>query len=547
MIAWGDPGTGVRPRLVLGIVVDQMRFDQLYRYQARLSKGGLARLLENGFSFTNAHINSIPTVTAPGHASIYTGTTPSIHGIIGNSWYERSSRREVDNVSDSTVRLVGPSGRELTGYSPHRLLTTTFGDEMRLHTNFRSKVISVSLKDRGAVLPGGRLASAAYWFDWRSTPGNFVSSSYYLDSLPRWVTTFNGEGRSNKILNSVWSTLFPIDTYVRSAPDDQPSEKVLRGKDHPTFPYDLPRLRTIYRDLGAEYQLVWISPGGNSLLTEFAMAAVTEEQLGMDEETDLLAISYSVPDVAGHTFGLQSIELEDIYLRLDRDIAAMLTFLDRTVGEGRYTVFLTSDHAASLPGSYVQDQRLAAKVIPVPAYVDSLRGFLRRSFGEKPWIERFDGEQVYLDHTAISESGVELEEIRHETAQYLRTLDGIYGCMTADDLLSTEYQEGLRRSLQLGYHPRRSGDVLVLLDPGAFRSSTNGIRLADLKGSTHGSGYAYDTHIPMVWYGWHIPQGTSARRVHVIDIAPTIAAFLHLQQPSGATGEPMLELWGSPE
>ena len=290
------------PKLVVGIVVDQMSFEQLYRYKDKYSNEGFARLLKEGYNFKNTQYNYIPTVTAAGHSSIYTGTTPSTHGIIGNSWYQRKQDSEIGNVDDPKEHIIGSSEENKTGLSPRNLLTTTISDQLRLATNFKSKVISVSLKDRGAILPGGHLANAAYWHDWQVSPGYFVSSSYYMDDVPSWVKQFNKEGRSDTYLDITWNTLLPISSYTESAPDDNPYERTLRGKDGPTFPYEFKKMREIYKELNAEYQLIWVSPYGNTLLTEFAIEAIKNEALGKDNFTDLINISYSVPDVIGHGY-----------------------------------------------------------------------------------------------------------------------------------------------------------------------------------------------------------------------------------------------------
>ena len=308
------------PKLVVGLIVDQMRFDFLQRYQEHFGEGGFKRLMREGYSFENTHYNYVPTVTAAGHASIYTGVTPSVHGVIDNSWYERESNRMVSNVGDTSVQIVGSLVEGAYGYSPARLITSTITDQLRAESNSKAKVISVSLKDRGAILPGGRSANAAYWNDWESSPGHFVSSSYYMEDLPAWVVNFNKKERAEKYLSKTWQTLLPIEKYTASAPDDNPHERVLRGKENPTFPYDLKAMRELYNGEPSYFQVLWVTPFGNTLTREFALQALKSENLGADEVTDMLCVSFSTPDVAGHTFGPQSVEVQDIYLRLDQEI-----------------------------------------------------------------------------------------------------------------------------------------------------------------------------------------------------------------------------------
>lgn len=532
-----------KPKLVVGIVVDQMRFDHLYKYQEKYGDGGFKRLMKEGFNFKNAHYNYIPTVTASGHASIYTGTTPSVHGIIGNSWFNRYGEIDVGNVEDTTEIIIGSTKENRKGVSPRNLLSTTISDQLRLGNNFISKVISVSLKDRGAILPGGHTANAAYWHDWQTSPGYFVSSSFYMDSLPDWVTAFNKYEKSSKYLDDIWNTLYPIESYTESDVDDNPYERTLRGKSSPTFPYDFNELRKTYRELGAEYQMLWISPKGNTILTDFAIEAIEHENLGGDNKTDLINISYSVPDVIGHTFGPQSVELEDIYLRLDKDIEHLLNYLDKIIGKEDYLLFLTSDHGAIPAASYLNQHKLPTGIARVKQYNDSLSNYLNTKYGMNSLIQNFDGESIYLNRDLITESGLQLRLIQQEVADFLIELEGISIALTAFQLQNSEYTMGTKAQIQKGYHPKRSGDILLAFNPGFIQNSNSEIDISEVKGTTHGSGYAYDTHVPMLWHGWRIPKGESVRKVSITDIAPSLAMLLHLQLPSGSTGIPLEELF----
>ncbi|MGB5271938.1 MAG: alkaline phosphatase PafA [Eudoraea sp.] len=532
-----------KPKLVVGIVVDQMRFDHLYKYQERFSNGGFKRIMRDGFNYKNTQYNYIPTVTAAGHASIYTGTTPSMHGIIGNTWYQRSSKQVITNIGDNNELIVGTSDVNSYGASPRNLLTSTITDQLRLGTNFRAKVISVSLKDRGAILPGGHSANAAYWHDWKSSPGYFVSSSYYMDELPKWVTSFNKLEKSNSYLSDSWSTLYPIESYTASAPDDNNYERALGGKTSATFPYDYKSMRERYREIGAEFQLIWVTPAGNSLLTDFAIEAIKNEGLGTDDITDFINISYSVPDVIGHTFGPQSIEFEDVILRLDRDIENLLKSLDATVGTGNYLLFLTSDHGSVPVASYLADHKLPAGLAHIKQYETALLTHLNSKYGTNQWVENFDGEAVYLNRDVIKQKKLSLRAVQQEAADFLITLDEVTGALTASDLQSQSYSYGMKQMLQNGYHSKRSGDVLLIFKPGFIQNLDPRITMQKIKGTTHGSGYAYDTHVPMLWFGNSIPKGKSVRKVSVIDIAPSIAQILNIPYPSGTTGEPLIELF----
>ena len=532
-----------KPKLVVGIVVDQMRFDHLYKYQERFSNGGFKRIIREGFNYKNTQYNYVPTVTAAGHASIYTGTTPSTHGIIGNTWYQRSSKQIITNIEDNNELLIGTEAVDSYGGSPRNLLTTTITDQLRLGTNFRAKVISVSLKDRGAILPGGHSANAAYWHDWKSSPGNFVSSSYYMDELPNWVTKFNKLGKSNSYLTDSWSTLYPIESYTMSAPDDNNYERAIAGKTSATFPYDYKSMRERYKEIGAEYQLIWVTPAGNSLLTDFAIEAIKSEGLGTDEITDFISISYSVPDVIGHTFGPQSVEFEDVILRLDRDIESLLKSLDATVGTGNYLLFLTSDHGSVPVASYLADNKLPAGIANIKNHEVALLSHLNSKYGTNQWIENFDGEAVYLNRDLIKQKKLSLRAVQQEAADFLITLEEVTGALIASDLQSQSYSYGMNQMIQNGYHSKRSGDVILVFKPGFVQNLDPRITMQKIKGTSHGSGYAYDTHVPMLWFGKSIPKGNSVRNVSVTDIAPSIAQMLNISYPSGTTGEPLIELF----
>jgi predicted AlkP superfamily pyrophosphatase or phosphodiesterase len=540
---WGQTVSTKKPKLVVGIVIDQMRFDQLKKYENKFSEGGFKRLQREGFSFKNTTFDYIPTFTAPGHASIYTGTVPAYHGIVGNSWYDRKQKRVRGNVEDTTVTIVGSQVANPYGASPKNLMTTTISDELRQGSNFRSKVISVSLKDRGAILPGGHTANGAYWVDVDTSPGYFVSSTYYMDDLPQWVKTFNKQEKANAFLNTTWNTLFPVADYVESDPDDNVYEPALGGKPSPTFPYDFKTMREKYKERGTEYQLLLVSPAGNTLITEFATQAIANENLGMGTATDMINISYSVTDVVGHTFGPQSVEIQDIYLRLDKEIERLLNYLDQKVGLGQYILFLTSDHGVVPVAAYLKAHKLPAGVVRVKRYTLAIESYLNTKYGNKPWIEHYDEDQIYLNRSVISESKLELNGVQQELADFLVGLEGIQSALTAHHLQNFDYSKGLNNKLQNGFDPQRSGDILLTYDPGSVQNANPDLPISRVKGTTHGTGYGYDSHVPMLWFGAGIPQGVSVRPVAPTDIAPSLAMFLDLQLPSGSVGQPLEEIF----
>jgi len=532
-----------KPKLVVGIIIDQMGFDQLYKYQDRYGETGFNRLLNEGFNFKNANVNYIPSETAPGHASIYTGTTPAYHGIIGNSWYDRELGNYVGNVMDSNEKIVGSLNENPNGTSPQNLAATTITDELRLRSKFRSKVVSISIKDRAAILPGGKSANAAYWYNWDSSPGYFVSSSFYMRKVPKWVAEFNELGKSDAYLNESWNTLYPLSTYTASSPDDNKYEPSLGGKSSPTFPYDFKAMRDKVKRSGTEYRLLWVSPAGNTLLTEFAIAAIENEKLGTDKYPDILNVSYSITDVIGHTFGPQSVEMEDIYLRLDKNLGELFAALDSKVGKNNYVLFLTSDHAAIPVVSYLRENKLDGDIARIGQYNHKLNSFLVTKYGEGSWIENFDGNQVYLNKKTVDEKKLLLPVIQQEVADFLMTQKGVYLALTAHDLQTQTYEDGLRKTMQNGYYPKRSGDVLLSYNSGTVINPNSQMAVERVKGTVHGSGYSYDTHVPLLWMGMGIPNGESVRSVNPIDIAPSMGMFLNLRLPSAVQGKPLSELF----
>ena len=532
-----------KPKLVVGVIIDQMGFDQLYKYQDRYGETGFNRLLNEGFNFKNANVNYIPSETAPGHASIYTGTTPAYHGIIGNSWYDRELGNYVGNVLDFNEEIVGSLNENPNGASPINLTATTITDELRLRSKFKSKVVSISIKDRAAILPGGKSANAAYWYNWDSSPGYFVSSSFYMKKVPKWVAKFNKLGKPDAYLNETWNTLYPLDTYTASSPDDNKYEPSLGGKSSPTFPYDFKAMRDKIKKSGTEYRLLWVSPSGNTLLTEFAIAAIENEELGMDKYPDILNVSYSITDVVGHTFGPQSVEMEDIYLRLDKNLGELFAALDSKVGKNNYVLFLTSDHAAIPVVSYLRENKLDGDIARIGQYNHKLNLFLVAKYGEGSWIENFDGNQVYLNKNTVDEKKLLLPVIQQEVADFLMTQKGVYLALTAHDLQTQTYEEGLRKTMQNGYYPKRSGDVLLSYNSGTILNPNSRMAVERVKGTVHGSGYSYDTHVPLLWMGLGIPKGESVRSVNPIDITPSLAMFLNLRLPSAVQGKPLSELF----
>ncbi len=516
------------PKLVVGIVVDQMRYDYLTRFWDHYGDGGFKRLVSNGFNCKNNHFNYAPTSTGPGHASIYTGATPATHGIIGNDWYDKETGEEVYCAADDNYVSVGTTS-DAGKMSPHRMNVTTITDELRLHTQMRGKTIAISMKDRGAVLSGGHTANAAYWF-YGADEGNMITSTFYMQNLPKWVRGFNTSDKVEKY-KKPWTTLKNINSYLESGLDNNSYEGLFSGEIAPVFPHDLPKL---WKENGS-YDLLKITPYGNSIIVDFAIEALKGENLGADAFTDFLAVSFSSTDYIGHFFGVNSKEIQDTYIRLDADLERLFKALDKKVGKEEYTVFLTADHGAINVPSYLKDKKIPAGYIEFDSLKPKLGEFLKYKFGTIDIIKNFSNYQFFLDHDIVKNLDMQLVDVQNIIAKELLGYEGIDRVYTGHQMWQNEYTEGIPYILQNGYNQKRSGDILLVLKPGVISYPKTG--------STHGSPQIYDTHVPLLFYGKGIKKGKTAVRTEIDDIAPTIATLLGIAYPNGTTGNPIAEVF----
>jgi predicted AlkP superfamily pyrophosphatase or phosphodiesterase len=518
-----------QPKIVVGIVVDQMRYDYLNRYWNKFGNDGFKKLVSNGFNCKNTHYNYVPTYTAPGHASIYTGTTPENHGIIANDWYDKQLKRYVYCAEDTTVKTIGSDSKDGL-MSPSRMLTTTITDELKLATNFKGKVIGVSLKDRGAILPAGHKADAAYWFEGDDT-GKWISSSYYFNQLPKWVNEVNKKNSVNTYLNSVWNTLLPIAEYTESIADNNPYEGTFTTEKTPTFPHNLKALR----DSNENFSLIKATPFGCNITTEMAIAAIKGEQLGSDDITDFLAVSYSSTDYVGHQFGPKSVEVEDTYLRLDQSLGELITFLESSFGKENILIFLTSDHGAVEVPQFLMDNNLPAGYFDQKEAITELKAFLKNKWMVDNLIENVSNFQVFLNRESILKNKLNSADIQTDVAEFMLKFKGVGNTFTAQALKSSEFIDGIFGAVQRGFNQTRSGDVMFVLESGWIKSGYK-------TGTTHGSPYKYDTHVPLLWYGYNIPQGETNNHLVIPDIAATLASLLNINAPSSCTGKPINNL-----
>lgn len=513
-----------RPKLVVGVILDQMRWDYLYRYYDRYdAKGGFKRLLNQGFSCENTFIPYSPTVTACGHSSPYAGSVPAIHGIVGNNWWDKEKQKNVYCTEDDSVSTVGSStssGKQ----SPKNLLVTTICDELRLATNFKSKVIGIAIKDRGGILPAGHSANAAYWYDSKS--GNWITSTYYMNDLPAWTKSFNDQKLTDKYYQQGWKLMYPANTYTQSTEDNKGYENKPFGNG---FPYDLTKF------VGKDFGKIASTPMGSTMTMEFSKAAINGEQLGTDNITDFITISFSTPDYIGHAFGPNSIEAEDGFLRIDKDLGSLLDFLDAKVGKNQYTLFLSADHGVAHIPEFLTEHKIPAGRLMADNEIIKLNTKLAEIYKVQNLIINFENYQLYFNDKAIDSANINRTEFTNRIMSHLYSLPEIDRVINLEKIMTTALPEPIRKSIINGFHPKRSGDIQIILKPGYIDGYSN-------TGTTHGLWNPYDSHIPLIWYGWGIKQGKTNRETYMTDVAATIAALLKIQMPSGSVGTVITEI-----
>jgi predicted AlkP superfamily pyrophosphatase or phosphodiesterase len=517
-----------KPRIIVGIVVSQMRYDYIQRFWDKLDENGIRLLVNRGTSCKNTSFNYLFSQQGVGHASIATGTTPSDHGIVGREWYLYLQDKIEQSTEDQQHKSVGgdvDNGR----YSPKNLMCTTFSDELRLSNNFRSKVFSVSSEPAPGIFSSGHTANGAYWFDKRT--GNWITSTYYADTLPGWVDEFNAKRFPDIYLKEMWDPLFPIGSYTESLPDKNKYETGFKGQV--TFPYLLEDLSEIKKNR-LDYSLLDKTPFGNTFTKDFASTLIVNEELGKDDITDVITICFTAMENIGSLFGPNSVEVEDAFLRLDKEIAHFLAFLDDQVGKENALVYLTSDHGVAQIPSYLSDNKIPAGYFNQNGALSLLTSALNNTYGKGEWIRAYHAQQVYLNHTLIEDSKMSLTEMQDYVAQFLLQFSGVSNTITAHTLQTANFTEGVYRKIQNSYNQKRSGDVIINLKAGWVEKSD---------ASTGGtSSYSYDSRIPLIWYGWKVGRGSITRPVDIIDIAPTLSTFLNITFPNSCTGSPVFEL-----
>lgn len=514
------------PKLMVGIVVDQMCYEYLYRYYNQFSDSGFVKLMQQGTNCKNTHYNYVPTYTGPGHASIYTGTTPSNHGIIANQWFVKETGKSINCVEDKSAKTVGSTSTN-GQCSPQYLMVNTITDQLKM-TYANSKVISVSIKDRGAILPGGHLSDGTYWYD--KSEGKMITSDYFKSSLPSWVNQFNSQNLPDQLMKSDWTLLKSIENYNASGPDNSPYEHLLAGKSIPTFPYN-------FSNENKKYSLFTYLPAANSYLKEFAIKAIENEKLGQDEVTDFLAISFSSTDILGHAFGPQSVEVEDMYLRLDLEIAALLSYLESKIGKDNFTLFLTADHAVLPVPQLLIDKKLPGGYLPLSTPMMNLNDKLSSKFGAK-FIQSYQNNNIYLDNATLKLLNVSKDSVQEYIRKEIEQLKGVKKVYLSNEIEEQTFPSKWSTMIQNGWLKERNGDLFIMLEPG-YLSIDEDIE-KDKLGTSHGSAFNYDTHVPLLWYGKNIPSKEIYVNLEIIDITATLAFLLDVSLPNATTGKPIL-------
>jgi hypothetical protein len=520
-----------KPRLVIGIVVEQLRYDHIERFRDRFCDNGIKRLINEGSYFKNASFEYMLTQSSPGHATISTGAEPSYHGIPSDSWYVPLKNELIYSTKDAAVNPVGGSF-ESGLHSPVNLQASTFSDELKMATNQQAKVFSVGMKESSAILSAGHAANGAYWFD--NTTGTWMSSSYYLDSLPGWVTDFNALNQAESYLNNSWELFRSAEVYSDCLPDSNKFEAGFKSLNY--FPYDLKKIRskevTGPKD---NFSLLRETPFANSLTTRFAMRLIDREKLGKDDVTDYLSICYSATDFIGHRFGPSSVEMGDAILRLDDEIRYLLTYLNDSIGKKNILIYFTSSHGISEIPSVLEHNRIPSGYFRQNQAVQLLRSYMNAVYGEGDWIKGYSERQVFLNRTLIEDARLPPDEVQKKVARFLVQFSGVAAAYPYSAFESNDFGNGNLKRIMNNFNPQRSGDVIITLNPGWVEKEGD-------YATNHNSPYECDSHVPLIWYGWAINRENVTRKVNMADIAATLSSLCKVPYPNACTGQPIIEL-----
>ena len=521
-----------KPKLVIGIVVEELNYNQLEKFHDKLCENGIKKLINEGTYFKNASYEYLLTQSAPGHATIATGAEPSFHGITSDNWYTPLKNELINCTKDVSVNSVGGSF-ESGLHSPVNLLVSTFSDELAIATNKKAKVFGVGLKESSAIFSAGHTANAAYWFD--NTTGTWMSSSYYISALPDWVNDFNAMKFSDTYMNSTWNLLRPAKDYADCLPDSNSFEIGFNNINY--FPYDLKKLRpgNTFSSKN-DYSLLRETPFGNSLTTNFAIKLIQKERLGKDDVTDYLSICYSATDYIGHRFGPSSVEMGDAILRLDDDIKNLLTFINDTIGKKNVLIYFTAAHGISEIPAVLEKNRIPSGYFQQNQALQLLRSYLNAIYGEGEWVKGYSERQIFLNRTLIEDARLSLDDVQKKVARFLVQFTGVEAAYPYSAFEANDFGNGNLKRIINNFSPQRSGDVIVILNPGWVEKVNDFV-------TNHNSPYEYDSHVPLIWYGWTVNRATVTRQVNITDIAATLSTLCKIPYPNACTGEPMFELF----
>jgi predicted AlkP superfamily pyrophosphatase or phosphodiesterase len=517
-----------KPKLIIGIEINQFRYDYIPRFWNKLSEDGFKKLIGRGSYCENTSYNYLSSDLGVGSATIATGTNPSQHGIVASSWYNNLKDEIEDYILDPEVKTIG-GGFEVGQYSPKNLMVSTYADEIKIANNFKSKIISISLDPAPSIFSTGHSANEVYWFDIIS--GNWITSSFYADSLPQWVIDFNNKKFADTYMQNDWTTLLPITEYSASLLDNNDFETGIYGQK--VFPYILKDISKKF-DKKNNYEILKYTPFGDNLTKDFAISSIVGEELGKDEYTDVLNISFTVSERIGNLFGPLSVETEDIVLRLDKEIAHLLDFVDKTIGKENVLIYLTAEHGVVHIPEYLNQNKIPSGYFTSAGAISLLRSYMNNIYGKGDWIKQYHGQQIYLNRTLIEDAKLKLSDVQDKVANLMLQFSGVANTMTSTTLQSTNFTEGIFNTMQNGCNQKRSGDVVLNLRAGwAEKPDLN---------QGFAPAYGYDRRVPLIWYGWKIGRNTIHRKVDLTDIAPTICTLLEISYPNSATGSPILEI-----
>lgn len=507
-----------KPKLIVQITIENFRYDFMTRYWDKFGDKGFKEFSLYGAVCKNAQINYMYTQSAPGFASIATGATPSGHGIIADRWFDRTTETETDCVADTREQTIGSREGQC---SPRRLVATTIADELKI-VDFNSKVFSIAIDNSAAVLSAGHIADGVFWFDENS--GDFVTSSFYNNSLPAWAKQFNQKKQADIYLNKKWETSLQIEKYQESLADQNQYEIGFRSRIN--FPYEL----LIYSSRPNRYEILKSTPFANSLIKDMAINAIANENLGRDNHTDLLNLTFSATEYIGKKFGSMSVEMEDAYIKLDKEIEFLISYLEEEIGRENILFILTSNHGSAHSPKYLTDIKIPAGQFKYAQAVSLLKSYLNAIYGEGEWVKYYKKQQIYLNHRLIESSKLSIAEVQQKAAELIIQMSGVANVITSTTLQTTSFSDPILKRMQNSYSQKLSGDLLINLQAGWVEQSVDEV-------SIHNSAYSYDTHIPLIWYGWKVERQTISDDIDITDIAATLSSILNISQPTMCTGK----------